>query len=982
VLIASTTACGRNSSTDSAQIGVDVTTVKLIGKSYFWTNIQCNDNVSGVIDFEGGILRGKIVNVALCAMHQNSKLKLQAASGREIKIDVPIDMPLEQNTGHLSLQGEGGFRKSGAAVLSLPNERLLNYSGDTVIAEGTLKLGISQQLPSGVGRGDLVFDGASTLDLNGHSASVNRLLGVGTVTNSADGTTAELAIGDDGASQVLGKMTFGAGVSLNKVGAGTLVASCALPPAVTVSAGTLQLVERQSFSMYRFKVDKTCGSGANAMQISEFQLLDGETDVTKCDHFVSVARSSQGTASPGAEGADKAVDGSVDTKWLDFNGAASSAYPDECYLVLTYSTPIAVTAYRWASANDCYDTANALCRSPKNFRLQGSNDGGTTWRDLDVRMNYAAVSTSKTWVPTAFDCAVLDASATRFRVLPGATLELPAATAVGGVENCGGAVRYAGDYVKTSVGVETRDAKTTWTGDTVVRSGTLKLLDKAVATRSVTNQYWRFAIKEICGKGNATATVMQLSELSLFGADGVRLPMTMTDGGANKDVRNLAAGEVTYAKPTGCNWSEAESPLKLFDGDEKTKFCLTGFAGDATNAATWMTVAWRMPAESAAVAGYLFRTANDTASKVYNGAWRNPKEWTLQSSADGVHWTTVDEKRDVSSLVANYTWYNGGTPWGFTALDGAFALGQTSGAKFFRWTVRKLVGTDSAKVFQLSELGLFAADGSRVNAGLSLATFGYDGSVVTGKVVAVTPGKLCVESTGGGSLANCAYANLVDGSLDTKLCMTGIVPSPSDPATQLVVSMRLADDAPPVVAYNMATANDTQFYYLRNPLSWTLESSHDGQTWTMVADVTDGSSVLTTANKTWFNSGAAMRCVPAATVLSADSTVEVAAGATFDATELASKIAKLRISLADGAGTILGFDPQTGGLLDLTDVPSDLRSMDLPIVLSSVDRADEAIRTWAVSVDGEVDANLSLIITPEGKLHLRCRGLGMIMIVR
>ena len=977
VLSALLTRFGENSSTSSEQIGVNVASVELIGKSYLWSNILCLDNVAGTIDFDGGVLRRAYGPDALCMMQGNSRLTLRAAAGKEIKIDAPLVVPLKSGSGLVTMVGEGGFRKTGVGVLSLPAERILGYSGDTVVAEGTLKLGTSQQLPSGTGRGNIVLGGTATLDLNGVAASVNCLLGAGAVSNTSESATSELAVGEDGSSWSFGKLAFGGDITLNKVGTGTLTASCAMPTNVVVSGGTLQLAERQRFSKYRFKVDKTCGASAIVMQISEFQLLCGETDVTS--GFISVERSAEGKESGTNEGVAKAVDGSLDTKWVEWNGAYNSAYPDECYLVLSYAAPIEVSAYRWATANDGYDTSNSNCRSPKDFRLQGSNDDGATWVDLDVRTGYTAVSAVKTWVPDAFACMSLDASATQFRVLPGATLELPATAAVGGVENLGGTVLYNGDYVKTTANVEARDAKTSWSGDTIVRSGTLKLVEKSVATREVADQYWRFIVKEIVG-----GTVMQLSELALYDIEGNRLSVALTDAGEDKDSLSLAAGEMTYVKPTGARWTSSQGPAKLFDDDQTTKFCLQDFAGSAAEMSSWMTVTWRLPAASAAVAGYLFKTANDTADSRYNGAWRNPKNWCLQSSADGVHWTTVDAKRDVSSLVANYTWYNGGTPWGFTSLDGAFSLGQTPGAKFFRFTVRKLVGTDSMRVFQLSELELFDAGGSCVNAGLQFATFGYDASVVPGNAVALAPGKICVESTGGGTVAGTSgYANLVDGSLDTKLCLTGITPSPSDDASQLVVSMRLVDNAPAAVAYNLATAGDTSSYPLRNPISWKLESSYDGLQWTTVADVADGSSVLTTANKTWFNNGVAMPCTPAlAPVLGTNAAVEVAAGAVLDGSELSSKISRLRISLRDGAGTIRNFDPQPNGTLDLVDVTAELTGGELPIALTSVDGADEVVKTWSVTVNGEARANLDVRLKSSGKLCLHRNDLGLILIFK
>ncbi|WP_184808655.1 ThuA domain-containing protein [Actinophytocola algeriensis] len=70
------------------------------------------------------------------------------------------------------------------------------------------------------------------------------------------------------------------------------------------------------------------------------------------------------------EGKDKLIDGDPATKWLAFSRTAWIAYK--------LAAPFAVSSYSLTSAND-FDN-----RDPKNWTLQGSNDG-TTWVDLDTR---------------------------------------------------------------------------------------------------------------------------------------------------------------------------------------------------------------------------------------------------------------------------------------------------------------------------------------------------------------------------------------------------------------------------------------------------------------------------------------------------------------------------------------------------------------------------------------------------------------------
>lgn len=96
----------------------------------------------------------------------------------------------------------------------------------------------------------------------------------------------------------------------------------------------------------------------------------------------SVDVTAQGTLSvsnengggPGAgEGSPKLVDGDANTKYL-YNYVANS------WFELRYQTPVKVEAYAFTSAND------ASSRDPKNWTLQGSNDG-TTWDILDTRVD-------------------------------------------------------------------------------------------------------------------------------------------------------------------------------------------------------------------------------------------------------------------------------------------------------------------------------------------------------------------------------------------------------------------------------------------------------------------------------------------------------------------------------------------------------------------------------------------------------------------
>ncbi|MFG3298116.1 ThuA domain-containing protein [Micromonospora chersina] len=75
---------------------------------------------------------------------------------------------------------------------------------------------------------------------------------------------------------------------------------------------------------------------------------------------------------PPNETAAKAIDGSTGTKWLTFSPTG--------WLAAKLAKPVVVSRYALTSANDFPG------RDPKNWTLQGSQDG-TTWTDLDTRSN-------------------------------------------------------------------------------------------------------------------------------------------------------------------------------------------------------------------------------------------------------------------------------------------------------------------------------------------------------------------------------------------------------------------------------------------------------------------------------------------------------------------------------------------------------------------------------------------------------------------
>ena len=80
------------------------------------------------------------------------------------------------------------------------------------------------------------------------------------------------------------------------------------------------------------------------------------------------------TDSPGGEQLPNLIDSNFSSKYLAFD------YDTDLYVQLAYPSSRKVDAYTITSANDAPE------RDPKNFNLQGSNDG-TAWTTIDSRNN-------------------------------------------------------------------------------------------------------------------------------------------------------------------------------------------------------------------------------------------------------------------------------------------------------------------------------------------------------------------------------------------------------------------------------------------------------------------------------------------------------------------------------------------------------------------------------------------------------------------
>ncbi|MBK1882913.1 hypothetical protein JIN85_10830 [Luteolibacter pohnpeiensis] len=146
--------------------------------------------------------------------------------------------------------------------------------------------------------------------------------------------------------------------------------------ASSLFAATFSHAAEKSFSQFRFTPTRLRDSSSpNSVQVSEFRFLLGGNLV---DLSSATAVNAAGT-SPATEGPEKLIDGSTDTKWLNYAKQG---------VIIRFPEITTIDAYSFSTANDSQE------RDPGNWKLEGSNDG-TNWFLLDVRINGSVPSDRK-----------------------------------------------------------------------------------------------------------------------------------------------------------------------------------------------------------------------------------------------------------------------------------------------------------------------------------------------------------------------------------------------------------------------------------------------------------------------------------------------------------------------------------------------------------------------------------------------------------
>ncbi|WP_113700027.1 fibronectin type III domain-containing protein [Nonomuraea lactucae] len=352
-----------------------------------------------------------------------------------------------------------------------------------------------------------------------------------------------------------------------------------------------------------------------------------------------------------------------------------------------YRSPskVVVNRYTITSAGDAPD------RDPSKWTLQGSADGAT-WTTLDTQTGQTFEQRGMTRgysMPntTAYDYYRLDVTGTNGSPdlqyaewqlwaggdrVPQAPSDVRATAADSGKVDVAWKDNSNDDtgYAETGFQIERSTDGTSFSPLTTTAADTTRFTDTGAAAGK--NHYYR---------------VRAVAE---GGLTSVHSNTAFVSGNTAVDISDNG-GTITAQYPG----EESENHLRLIDNDPATKY----FSGSS-----WGWVQYRSPAK-AVVNRYTITSANDAAE-------RDPSRWTLQGSADGATWTTLDTRT--------------GQTFKQRGMTRGYSMPNTTAYDYYRLTV---TDTNGSPDLQYAEWELWVDDRLLQAPGTLLAT-----AVDSGKV--------------------------------------------------------------------------------------------------------------------------------------------------------------------------------------------------------------------------------------------------------
>ncbi len=368
---------------------------------------------------------------------------------------------------------------------------------------------------------------------------------------------------------------------------------------------------------------------------------------------------------PPNETAVNAFDNSTSTKWLDFATNNPSTRASWIQYQYTNGLRYVVTSYTITSANDAPE------RDPANWRLLGSNDGGTNWTTLDARSNQVftarfqkqSFSTTNTAAYNLYrlqiDSVFNPASANSVQLAELEFIGTPNYLYDWSFGDGGTSSLQNPQHTFTNIGNYQVVLGVTFGIQTGTNTALISIGPPLTATMSATP-----------ANGAAPLTVQFAAQAG--GGNGARTPYDTTDD---------HLGNVTAQGDNAPN----ETSLKAFDDTTTTKW-LDFASAYPTTRSSWIQYQYANGLQCI-VSQYTVASANDAMT--YTN--RNPANWRLLGSIDaGTTWTTLDLQTN-QAFTANYQ-------------TRAFSLVNHNAYNLYRFQVDSVANPATANSVQLSEL--------------------------------------------------------------------------------------------------------------------------------------------------------------------------------------------------------------------------------------------------------------------------------------
>jgi len=382
--------------------------------------------------------------------------------------------------------------------------------------------------------------------------------GINTVIRNDGALPMSVVVTNTGAETFIGSLQDGvSALGLTQTGTGNTYYTgidSTYTGATRIEDGTATVVSGVLTKFVRFKPSVTRPEGAHVntgYQLSEFRLTLGGVDVP---YPVGTLATSPGKTA-GVEGPEKAIDGSVETKF--YHNSASPLYP----LVLEFPTPVFFNGYAWYTAND------ATGRDAITWTVEISADG-TTWTVVDSQ-DYSAdtslITTTRYTLAGQWPVQGMQSAMNVFSDLSPTTVAAPGKLAVSGTSETvgslsgdgaiellangtfgihttddaifGGSFSGTGTVVKSGAAVQTLSGTLAVDGTLIVEGGVLNLDDAALD--GITNIV-------ICAGAELTGTATVNGDLTVTFETGGRYSASLAVAGAL-----TVEGAVTLTVPQG-----------------------------------------------------------------------------------------------------------------------------------------------------------------------------------------------------------------------------------------------------------------------------------------------------------------------------------------------------------------------------------------------------------------------------------------------